>query len=651
MTIASQLKKAINDQKSGCIDSAEKQFREICHIYPDHPDAHNLLGCILMNQGKLDDAEYFIQIALGLKPDVFFYHYHLGLVYALQKNWKKSKEKFLEALELNPAHVESYNNLGIAYRHLEQYDNAIITFNQGLQYDPSNSDIHCNLGGIYSTIGNVEKARNHLLQALKEKPDSSVYHREIAGLYQKRNDFKKSEYHLIQALKYDPECVDTMNSYAVNLKHQGKCQDAYHLFNQILENKNDFWDVHSNKLFLLHFMVDKTPGNIFQAHVNYGQKLMTHFSYQKPSFVPNTESKIRIGYVSPDFKRHSVAYFIESILCNHDLQKFSIYCYANVRQPDEVTESFQALHVKWRDIYDIPDQDVIQQIKADQIDILIDLAGHSANNRMTLFAQKPAPIQMTYLGYPNTTGLPAIDYRITDKIADPDELTLLNSEKLLYMAPCFLCYTPQASPPIKKSSIHKTGCIRFGTFNTLAKMNDRVINVWAGILKQLPHSKLLLKNKSISDLEIQADIQKRFQTFGIEKDRLIFKAYIDDPVEHLLLYQTIDIALDTFPYNGTTTTFEALWMGVPVIGLIGQSHVSRVTYSILSALGLSELMGQNEYEYSEKAIQLANDKSLLRYLNKNLRTIMAQSILTDGAAFTRQFERLIRQSLEFSPAY
>jgi len=644
MTIASQLKKALKYQNSGCIDSAEKQYRYICTTYPNHPDAPNLLGCLLMNQGNYTEAEQFIKTAIRLKPDVYFFYYHLGLIYVFQKTWPKAKDAFLKSLKLNPSHVESYNNLGITYRYLQEYDRAVSTFSKGLQKNNSNCDIHCNLGGVYSLIGKFEKAEKHLLTALKYSPTSPLYHREIASLYQKQNLFKKSEYHLLQALKYDPDCVEAMNSYAVNLKNQGRNQEAYNLLNQATEKRNDYWDIYSNKLFLLHFMQDQSPSSIFQEHVKYGQQLMSEFRPQTHIFHYNKSSKIRIGYVSPDFKRHSVAYFIESILRNHDQKKFSVYCYANVKQPDEVTQSFHKLRVKWRDIYEIPDNDVIAKITTDQIDILIDLAGHSANNRMTLFAQKPAPIQITYLGYPNTTGLPSIDYRITDRIADPNQLIPLNTEKLLYMNPCFLCYTPQTYTPIKKQP--RSNRIIFGTFNTLAKMNDQVIKVWAEILKQLPQSSLLLKNKSITDCEIQVNIQNKFQTYGINKNRLIFKPYINDPVEHLLLYQNIDIALDTFPYNGTTTTFEALWMGTPVIGLIGRSHVSRVTYSILSALGLSDLMGQNEGEYINKAIQLAKDFRLLQYLSSHLRPMMQQSILTDGRTFTQRFETLIIKMME-----
>jgi len=640
MTVAALLKKALKEQESGDLEFAEKQYRHICKTEPNHPDAYNLLGCLLMDQEKFVEARHLFQKAIQLKPDVYFFYYHLGLVYACQEKWQDAKDLFIKALELEPSHLESYNNLGIAYKNLKQYDQAVSTFNQAMLYDNTQHDIHYNLGSVYALIGDIGKAGNHLLTALKYAPTSALYHKKIASLYRKYNHYKKSEYHLRQSLKYDPDCVDAMNDFAVTLKDQGKLQQAYQLFDQVTQKKQDYWDVYSNKLFLLHYMPEKTPSFIFQAHVNYGKQLMSQFNDQTHSACHSKQSRIRIGYVSPDFKCHSVAYFIESILRNHNTQKFKIHCYANVKQPDDKTKFFQSLDLTWRDIYDVPDDDVVAQIKRDRIDILIDLAGHSANNRMPIFARKPAPIQITYLGYPNTTGLPSMDYRITDSIVDPEESISLNTEKLLYMPPCFLCYTPQNSPPIKKRSIKKTNII-FGTFNTLAKINDHVIAVWAQILNQLPQSQLLLKNKSFTDHEIQMDIQKKFNLYGVDQSSLIFKPYIDDPEEHLALYQSIDIALDTFPYNGTTTTFEALWMGIPVIGLIGQSHVSRVTYSILNALGLSDLTSHDESSYIKKAIQLARDSVLMRYLNENLRTLMQQSILTDAVAFTRQFEYLM----------
>jgi len=645
MTIASLLKKALIAQKAGDLKSAEEQYRHIRNTYPNHPDAHNLLGCLFMTQGKYSEAEQCIQKSIQIKSNIPFFYYHLGLVYAYQKQWKKAKDAFIKALKLKPSYIQSYNNLGIAYRNLHDYARAIATFRKGLQYDHSYNDLHCNLGGVYSIIGDSKKAINHLNIALKNAPKSSVYHREIAILYQRSNLFKMAEHHLLQAIKYNPDCVDSLNCYAVNLKNQGKLQEAYQRLNQVVAIKPDYWDVHGNILFLQHYMHEKSPSTIFQAHVDFGQHLMNQFATQEHKYHCNKDSQIRVGYVSPDFKRHSVAFFIESILRNHDCQTFEIFCYANVVQPDDLTKVFQSLNVKWRDIYDVPDSEVISQIKADQIDILIDLAGHSANNRMPLFAQKPAPIQITYLGYPNTSGLPSMDYRITDKAADSQCQIPFNTEKLLYMEPCFLCYTPPESPPIKKRPMTKPDSILFGSFNTLSKINDHVIEVWAEILKQLPHSKLLVKNKSITDPEIKADIQNRFQAYGIHETQLVFKAYIKNPKNHLSLYQTIDIALDTFPYNGTTTTFEALWMGIPVIGLVGETHVSRVTYSILNALGLTELIGCNETEYIQKAIQLAGDYQLLRNLNKHLRIMMQQSILTDAVTFTRKFEALIRQSL------
>ncbi|ETR72648.1 MAG: TPR domain-containing protein [Candidatus Magnetoglobus multicellularis str. Araruama] len=568
-----------------------------------------------------------------------FFYYHLGLLYAHQEMWQPAKKALSKSLAINPSHAESLNNLGIAYNKLKNYQTAISVFQKALIQDSSNGSIHANLASVYVAIGDLEQAQQHYMEALKYDPGSASHHRNLASVYQKRNHFIRAEYHLRQALALKPDCVDSMNDYAVNQKNQGNMKKAYQLLNQVVALKNDYWEAYSNRLFLLHYMPDQSPKQIFREHLRFGKRLSQQFYDSSNIVSAMSKTRMHIGYVSPDFRQHSVAHFVKSILCNHDTQKFDIYCYANVVQPDDVTKYFQSLNVRWRDIYDLPDKEAIKQIKNDGIDILIDLAGHSANNRMPLFAQKPAPIQMTYLGYPNTTGLSTIDYRITDSCVDPYAHAPLNTESLLYMSPCFLCYTPMIDTREIKKYTSITSGITFGSFNTLGKINDRVIQVWSTILNQLPNSRMILKARSFTDNEIQMRYQTKFLAHGVKQEQLIFQAYVASPSDHLALYQHIDIALDTFPYNGTTTTFEALWMGVPVISLLGNSHVSRVTFSILNALGLAELSGNTEADYIEKALQLAKDKQLLQYLHNHLREIMQQSPLTDGRYFTRQLEK------------
>ncbi|MCP4628069.1 MAG: glycosyltransferase, partial [bacterium] len=300
--------------------------------------------------------------------------------------------------------------------------------------------------------------------------------------------------------------------------------------------------------------------------------------------------RLRIGYVSPDFCWHSVAYFIEPVIAAHNRNACEIYCYSAVKRPDDVTVRIKGAADVWRDIYEISNERVAEMVRADRIDILVDLTGHTAGNCLKVFARKPAPVQVTWIGYPNTTGLSSVDYRITDNYADPgDDDEQLYTEKLVRMPQTFLCYRPYDRFPDvgPLPSVH-AGFVTFGSFNNLSKINMEVVALWAGILQKVSGSQLLLKSSQLEDRETKARFEQYFADYGITHDRLLFVGQDQDWVNHLDLYNRVDIALDPFPYNGTTTTCEALWMGVPVVALKGDRHSGRVGVSLLSNIGLEE---------------------------------------------------------------
>jgi predicted O-linked N-acetylglucosamine transferase (SPINDLY family) len=297
----------------------------------------------------------------------------------------------------------------------------------------------------------------------------------------------------------------------------------------------------------------------------------------------------------------------------------------------------------WRDIARTSDEAAETLIRTDQIDILIDLAGHTAGNRLALFARKPAPIQMTYLGYPDTTGLPAIDYRITDAVADPPDIAdALHAETLLRLPPPFLCYqSPRHAPPVGELPAVAAGYVTFGSFNALPKIVP-AIPLWSRILREIPTSRLLLKNAGLKDAGTCARIQQKFAEHGITADRLDLLASVTTTREHLALYNRIDLALDTFPYHGTTTTCESLWMGVPTVTLAGAVHVSRVGVSILRAIGLPELVAETPEQFARIAVQLASDQPRLAAMRSSLRQQMTASPLMDAVGFARKIEEACR---------
>ncbi|MBF0452303.1 MAG: tetratricopeptide repeat protein [Candidatus Magnetomorum sp.] len=638
------LKQALNFQNSGDLIAAEKLYKKLLLHDSDNADAANLLGCLLMDRGNFQEAEKLIQKAIDLKSDIYFFYYHLGLLYSKQSLWNKAIVAFRNALSYNSGHVDSLNNLGVALNGVGDDESAIFSFEQALKYDSTHSAAYNNIAAVYLKKGNLEKAQQYCMKAIDYSPEKPEYHKNIAGMYRKHHQLERAEHHLKLALTVAPDYIQALNDYGVILKDQGKNMLAYETFCQLVEQQENFVEAQSNRLFLLHFLQEKTPEFIFEEHVSFGKKFSHHQIRSKSIHKPQNK-RIRIGYVSPDFRHHSVSFFIKPILKNHNPENFEIFCYANVSKPDHITLSLQSFNVHWRNIYEVSDNNVCKQIEKDHIDILVDLAGHSANNRLMIFAHKPAPIQMTYLGYPNTTGLPTVDYRITDAITDPQETNHLYVEKLIYLEPCFLCYSPPDETPIHDAPLSNP-VITFGSFNSIGKLNDDVVGVWATILKTLPESRLILKSSGFTGIDTQNFWRKKFMECGVKDQQLIFLGYIPNVQDHLAAYQSIDIALDTFPYNGTTTTFEALWMGIPVIALSGKSHVSRVGCSILNALGLNDLIAQSREDYTAKAIYLALNPSLLKALSKQLRTMLKQSVLTDGHSFTRQLEQKFQKILK-----
>jgi len=332
------------------------------------------------------------------------------------------------------------------------------------------------------------------------------------------------------------------------------------------------------------------------------------------------------------------------LMAVHDDKQVDVFCYSDEKHPDDITARIRKLAHHWRSIAGMTDVEVARQIFEDRVDILVDLAGHTAHNRQPVFARRPAPVQASWLGYPNTTGVPVIDYRITDAVADPEgEADRYYSETLIRLRHGFLCYAPNRdTPAIAKLPASESGTVTFGSFNNLAKINSRVIAVWSKILDFVPNSRLLLKGKQLSDEFSQKRFYELFSQNGICADRIKMLPTTRTIPEHLNLYSAVDIGLDPFPYNGTTTTCEAIWMGVPVISLYGDRHASRVGASILTRIGYKDLITRTEKDYIKKAVELAGNIERLVWLRAGMRLNMQQSPLCDAESFGQEMERAYR---------
>jgi len=433
------------------------------------------------------------------------------------------------------------------------------------------------------------------------------------------------------------------------LKKQGHMRASLAAYGRALAARPSFVDTHSNSIFACNYAADMTPMALLNAHRDWAHR---HASHLAASAIPVTGDGVRdatrrlhIGYVSADFCRHSVAYFIEALIAGRDGKQFRVTCYANVAHPDDLSERIRTAADSWRDIRRLDDEAVAELVRRDGIDILVDLSGHTAGNRLLVFARRPAPVQVSYLGYPNTTGLAQIDYRLTDELADPvGESDRLHSESLMRLATGFLCYSPATdAPPVSEAPVLTNGFITFASFNNVTKVNKSVVAAWAGILNDLPGSRLLLKSRQLADRGARRRLLDLFSHHGVEPRRLELLGGLLTRSEHLATYARVDIALDPFPYNGTTTTCEALWMGVPVVALAGQVHRSRVGASILHYSGLDELLAQDVDAYVHKALALAADVPALAPLRQNLRQRMASSTFMDADAAVRDLESAYRK--------
>ena len=430
---------------------------------------------------------------------------------------------------------------------------------------------------------------------------------------------------------------------------RGQHNEAETYFKRALQINPDISITLSNLLFNMNYNSRYKPQDIFSEHLLFAKKFAGPLSSAILPLTnePSATRRLRIGYLSPDFKRHAVAYFTEPVLAAHNREHFEIFCYSLVPTQDEVTKRIQKYSDQWRSIVGISDEDAAILICNDKIDILIDLAGHTAHNRILLFARKPAPIQVSWIGYLATTGLSTIDYKIVDGYTDPPGKTeQFYTETLIRLPESFLCYLPDKySPEVGPLPAMSTGHITFGSFNNFAKVTPEVITLWARVLNELPGSHLILKGKSFSDETTCQYAINMFTQRGISAERITLQSWDPSP-KHFASYNQVDIGLDTFPFNGATTTCEAMWMGVPVITLAGTAYHSRSGVSLLSNVGLPELIAETHDEYTGIAINLASDIEKLQLLRKSLRDRMSHSPLTDAKRFTANLETCYRKMWE-----
>jgi len=640
---------AILHQALACLhkDSLSRT-QELCQqvlaAEPGNPAAYNILGMSAHASGDYSQAIAYYRQAINRNKNFPEYYFHLGLSLFAGHHFQEAISSFQKAIQLKPDFTDVYNDLGLALEKTGETAGAIDSYQQAIRLNPEHANAHLNLGELFRKLRDYTKAETHLREALRIRPDMAEAHNDLGNVFLDQGIISKAVECYDKAIRTNPGFSMAYNNLGNALTKMGRPDKALKCYDNALLHNSNYSKAESNRLFTLHYSYGNDGPRLSAEHLSWGEK---YAGLPAPTTYENNadpDRRLRIGYVSPDFSVHSVSFFFEPLLRTHDRSEFETFCYADVRIPDQMTERLRSLSDRWQETTCKDDDELFRLIQADRIDILVDLTGHTAGNRLSLFARKPAPVQATYLGYPNTTGLKTMDYRITDNLADPAGLTdAWHSEKLIRLPHGFLCYQPPANtPPVGPLPSLQSGKITFGSFNNLAKVTPEMIAAWSAILAAVPGSQIILKANAFTDKEVRESFAELFQRNNITAGRIQLLADIPSLVEHLSLYNRIDTALDTFPYHGTTTTCEALWMGVPVITLGGRTHVSRVGVSVLSHVDLSECITGSVDEYIEKAVQLAGDIQKLQVLRAGLRDRMAESNITNAKRITRSLETAYR---------
>lgn len=615
---------------------------EALSIEETNAETLHLLGVTAHLRGNDKKAVDYYKTAIHYSPDQFSYHYHQGVSLQKLKRFKEAISCYQQALSLNPDSLDTLENLGCALLENGRPSQAIELLQQVVKRKPDSAASHFNLGEAYRKIKQYQNALDHLAAAVNLNPEFPEAHIGLGQILSKQGDMTPARYHFNKALEQQPQNKIIYDNLASVDRDQGRINDALSHHEKALSFQPDDAATHSSRLVTLLYWYGNEGGRLLKEHKIWNEQHAQHLLTATPHFINAKiiDRRLRIGYVSPDFRLHSVSFFLEPLLKHHDKSHFEIICYSDVEEKDTITSRLKETSDTWHDIKGIPDTEVVDRIIKDRIDILVDLTGHFADNRMLVFARKPAPVQVTYIGYPCTTGLSTMDYRLTDKWADPKGVTdSFHTEELIRLPHGFLCYLPPADSPAPDSAPRPHGRnITFASFNNLSKISPDAVKTWARILKEVSNSTLVMKSKPLDDEGVKDDLRARFQEEGIPASRIRLSGFKMTVKEHLSLYNTVDIALDTFPYNGTTTTCEALWMGVPVITREGNTHVSRVGSSLLSRLGLTELVAATRDEYIKKAVRLAGDRKKLQDFRAELRPLMIRSNLLHAEEFTRTLE-------------
>ncbi len=628
---------------------AREALERAATLDPRHWRALLQLATSIERSGDLAAAESRLYEALAVAPEAPEVHCALATLLRRQKAFGEAEAEFRRAIELRPDYAVAWINYAELLQRTSRLEAAAGALEHAVKSAPGMHEAHLNRGTVLMHLGRFDDAVASLQRALELKPDLRGAWITLAAVHLLASRLAESEQACRRALEISPDDTDVLVNLGSCLQQQGRLREAVEVTRQVVARRPDFALAWSNLLLNQNYDDAVEVRALFREHQAFGR----HFSPRRDRgfFADRTSPgsrRLRVGYVSPDFRNHVVARFFEAVLDAHDRAAFEIICYHSDNRADEVTARLRASADLWRDIAAMDDDEAEAQMLEDRLDVVVDLAGHTSGNRLALIGRRVAPVQATWLGYPNTSGLPAMDWRITDAQADPPGLSdEIHTEKLHRLPEVFLAYRPGPdAPAITETPCIVNGYVTFGSFNNFAKISDSVIRLWGEILAALPEARLRMKTMSLRDGEVQKALHDRLARLGCDVDRVTLSGPVPGLANHLARLAQVDIALDAYPYHGTTTTCDCLWMGVPVVTLAGDRHASRVGVSLLSSVGAQDLISTSAEMYVEKAVALARDRAALVRWRRELRPRMAASPLTDHVRFAGRLEAAYRHMLE-----
>jgi predicted O-linked N-acetylglucosamine transferase (SPINDLY family) len=599
-------------------------------------------GVAYLGQGKHDEAAARFRLALSGQPSFAEAHYQLGNALACQEQFDEASACYQQALQLRPDFVEAHHNLAAVLRRQKRFADAEASLRAALRLQPDLAELHNDLAEILLDQRRPTEAMACCQRAIQLDPGRAEAHNQLGRVLWHLHRLDEAEPRHTQAVRLDPHYAEAYLDLGNVLKDQGRLDDAIAAYRAAVRLRPNVPYVHSNLLYVLPHHPDHDAQSVLAEARRWNER---HAEPLARFIQPHAndragDRRLRIGYVSPDFRAHPVGRFLLPLLEAHDHARFEIFCYASQNVTDAVTDRCRSSADAWRPIFGRPDAQVAQLIREDRIDVLVDLTMHMAGTRLLVFARKPAPVQVTYLAYCGTTGLRTIDYRLTDPYLDPlDSAESCYAEQSVRLPETYWCYQPVAgTPPVNRLPALEAGHVTFGCLNNFCKVTAPTLTAWSQLLRALPETRLLLHAHPGRHCDRVRDF---FHQQGIDPDWISFVPQMPT-AEYLHVYERLDVALDPFPYGGGTTTCDALWMGVPVVSLAGQTAVGRGGLSILSNVGLADLVARDGEQYVRIAVDLARDRERLSALRAGLRARMQASPLMDGPRFARAVEAAYR---------